>query len=302
MTAPSFTLAPTGSPLGPNALGPNVLGPGARTSAVGNEIRKGLRFAWSERLQILIELPMFAAFVLLLGPLIGQADRIATATTTGTTTWTLESETTSVMVVWFVPFTFFYMQVVKMYWRLLAEIQAGTIEQVFLSPLPSWLVVAAGRVVAALIETTVVAAATFGIVSLFVPLGIDWSLAALLPMAAGVMAAVGVSLGVAGATLVWKRVQLVNDTLMVVVMLFSASALPLIAVPDWWAVVGRFLPLTDVVGGLHLTLLTDQSLTAWGTGGYLPMLLVSVTYLVAGIGAFTLGERTAKRRGTLGRY
>ncbi|EGD42757.1 hypothetical protein NBCG_02889 [Nocardioidaceae bacterium Broad-1] len=268
------------------------------TSAIVNEIRKGLQFAWSERAQILIELPMFAAFVLLLGPLIGQADQIAT----GTTTWRLDSETTSVMVVWFVPFSFFYMQVVKMFWRLLAEIQAGTIEQVFLSPLPSWLVVATGRVVAALIETTFVAAATFGIVSLFVPLSIDWSLAALVPLAAGVVAAIGVSLGVAGATLVWKRVQLVNDTLMVVVMLFSASALPLIAVPDWWATVGRFLPLTDVVGGLHLTLLADQSLTAWGTGGYLPLLLVSVTYLLAGIGAFTLGERTAKRRGTLGRY
>lgn len=288
MTSSTFTVALAGSPLGPSAL----------ASAVGNEIRKGLRFAWSERLQILIELPMFAAFVLLLGPLIGQADRIAA----GTTTWTLDSETTSVMVVWFVPFTFFYMQVVKMFWRLLAEIQAGTIEQVFLSPLPSWLVVAVGRVVAALIETTFVAAATFGIVSLFVPLTIGWSSAGLVPLAAGVVAAVGVSLGVAGATLVWKRVQLVNDTLMVVVMLFSASALPLIAVPDWWASVGRFLPLTDVVGGLYLTLLADQPLTAWGTGGYLPMIVVSAAYLVAGIGAFTLGERTAKRRGTLGRY
>lgn len=162
--------------------------------------------------------------------------------------------------------------------------------------------IAVGRVVAALIETTFVAAATFGIVSVFVPLVIDWSIVALLPLSAGIVAAIGVSLAVAGATLVWKRVQLVNDTLLVVVMLFSASALPLIAVPNWWAAVGRFLPLTDVVGGLHRTLFTDEPLAAWGTGGYLPMLLVSAAYLVAGIAAFALGERTAKHRGTLGRH
>jgi len=46
---------------------------------------------------------------------------------------------------------------------------AGTIEQVYLSPLPSWLVAAAGRVVAALVETLVVAAGTYLIVEASCP-------------------------------------------------------------------------------------------------------------------------------------
>jgi ABC-2 type transport system permease protein len=108
-------------------------------TSLGNEVRKGLLFAWSERLQILIELPAFAAFVLLLGA--GQ--QIAA----GHVHWTLSSGRTSVMVLWFVPFMFFYMQVIKLFWRLLGEIQSGTLEQVYLSPLPSWLVVAGGRVI-----------------------------------------------------------------------------------------------------------------------------------------------------------
>jgi ABC-2 type transport system permease protein len=57
------------------------------------------------------------------------------------------------LVVAFLPFFFFYMQSVKLLWRLLAEIQTGTIEQAYLSPLPSWLVAAAGRLVAAITET-----------------------------------------------------------------------------------------------------------------------------------------------------
>lgn len=270
----------------------------AYLAAIGNEIRKGLRFAWSERLQILIELPMFAAFALLLGPLLGQGNRIAD----GTTNWTLDSHTTSILVMWFVPFTFLYMQVVKMFWRLLGEIQAGTIEQVFLSPLPSWLVVAAGRVAAAFVETLFVAAATYGIVSIFVTLHIGWTAAALLPLLLGMIAGIGLSLMIAGATLVWKRIQLVNDAVLMVVMIFSASALPLITVPGWWTDISHLLPLTDVIGGLYRVLFTDRPLSAWGMGGVIPMLIVSTAYLAAGILAFALGERTAKRRGTLGRY
>ena len=46
-------------------------------TALGNEIRKGLLFAWSERLQIAMELPFFALFILLLGPMLGAGHQIA---------------------------------------------------------------------------------------------------------------------------------------------------------------------------------------------------------------------------------
>jgi ABC-2 type transport system permease protein len=267
--------------------------------ALGNEVRKGLLHAWSERLQILIELPMFAVFILLLGPILGQGQEIAA----GHLRWSLDGARTSVLVVWFVPFIFFYMQVVKMFWRLLGEIQSGTIEQVYLSPLPSWLVAAAGRVVAALVETVIVAAATFAIVRVFVPLRIDWSVGALLPAVLLMVSAVGVSLMIAGATLVWKRIQLVNDTVMMVVLLASAAAIPLITVPGWWAAAGPFLPLTNGVAGLYRVLFLHQPATSpWGTGGLVWSLVTAGAYLIAGILLFRLGEWTAKRRGSLGRY
>ncbi|MGH7777721.1 MAG: ABC transporter permease [Candidatus Dormibacterales bacterium] len=267
--------------------------------ALRNEISKGLRFAWSERLQIMIELPMFAVFIILLGPLIGQGNRIAS----GQVNWSLHSDTTSVLIVWFVPFIFFYMQVVKMFWRILGEIQAGTLEQVFLSPLPPWLVAAAGRVVAALLETLFVAAATYAIVSVFVPIHLHWSIAALLPTIAVVIAAIGLSLIIAGATLVYKRIQMVNDGLLVLVMIFSASALPLIQVPGWWADLSHAFPLTDAIGSLYSIMVAQHPVTsAWGIGGLVPLLTIPTVYLLAGIGIFILGERVAKNRGTLGRY
>jgi ABC-2 type transport system permease protein len=267
--------------------------------ALRNEIGKGLRFAWSERLQILIEMPMFAVFVILLGPLLGQAGNVAS----GRVDWSLNSQTTSAMIVWFVPFIFFYMQVVKMFWRLLGEIQAGTIEQVYLSPLPPWLVAAVGRVAAAVLETSFVAAATYGLVSAFVTIHLHWTAAALLPAAAIMIAAIGLSLIVAGATLVYKRIQLVNDLVLLMVMLFSASALPLIHVPGWWRAASHAFPVTDGVGSLYNTMLAHRHVTAaWGIGGLVPLLTISTAYLLAGIGIFVLSERVAKNRGTLGRY
>ncbi|HEY2579847.1 MAG TPA: ABC transporter permease [Streptosporangiaceae bacterium] len=267
--------------------------------ALGNEVRKGLLFAWSERLQILIELPMFAIFILLLGPLLGQGKQLAA----GDVSWSLSSARTSVLVVWIIPFIFFYMQIIKMFWRLLGEIQTGTIEQVYLSPMPSWLVVATGRATAALLETIVVAGATYGIVSVFVPLHIGWHLAALLPAALIMVTAVGVSLMVAGATLVWKRTQLVNDTLLLIVFVFSSAAVPLIGVPRWWADVGRVFPLTNGVASLFRVLLLGRSATSpWGIGGLVWVVVTSAAYFGAGILVLRQAERTAKRRGSLGRY
>lgn len=271
----------------------------ATVIALRNEVRKGLRFAWSERVQILIELPMFAVFVILLGPLLGQGQNVAA----GRVDWSLNSHTTSAMIVWFVPFVFFYMQVVKMFWRLLGEIQAGPIEQVYLSPLPPWLVAAAGRVAAAILETLFVAAATYGIVSAFITIHLRWSAAALLPAAAVMIAAVGLSLIIASATLVYKRIQIVNDGVLMMVMIFSASALPLIHVPSWWSTASHAFPLTDGVGSLYNVMIAHRPVTtAWGVGGLVPLLTISTAYLLAGIGSFLLGEHVAKDRGTLGRY
>jgi ABC-2 type transport system permease protein len=94
-------------------------------------------------------MPFFVLMILLLGPVVAA---VGAGVASGHVHWSLHSGTTQVIVIMFVPAMFFYFQAVKLFWRLLAEIQAGTIEQVYLSPLPSWLA-AAGRLAAAPIET-----------------------------------------------------------------------------------------------------------------------------------------------------
>ena len=268
-------------------------------TALGNEIRKGLLFAWSERLQIVMELPFFTLFILLLGPMLGAGHQIAA----GHLTWTLSSRRISLLLLAFLPANFFYFQAVKLFWRLLGEVQAGTIEQVYLSPLPSWLVAAAGRLIAAIIETLILIAVSYGLVSAFVTLHFHWTAGALLPMALLVITGVGYSLIIAGMTLLWKRIQLLQETFLMLVMIFAVSALPLITVPGWFAGLGRIFPATSAVASLYGVMLGHRGVTAlWGTGGLVWVIITAAAYLTIGLGAFRLGERITRTRGTLGAY
>jgi len=203
----------------------------------------------------------------------------------------------------FLPANFFYFQAVKLFWRLLGEIQAGTIEQVYLSPLPSWLVAAAGRLVAAIIETLVLTGVTYGLVSAFVTVHFHWSAAALVPTAFLIITGVGYSLIIAGMTLLWKRIQLLQETFLLLVMVFAVSALPLFTVPGWFAAISRMFPATSAVASLYGVMLGHRGVTGlWGTGGLVWVIVTAVAYLAVGIGVFGLFERVTKTRGTLGTY
>jgi ABC-2 type transport system permease protein len=268
-------------------------------TALGNEIRKGLRFAWSERLQIAMELPFFTVFILLLGPILGAGHQIAA----GHLNWTLDSHRISLLMVAFIPTYFFYFQGVKLFWRLLAEIQTGTIEQVYLSPLPSWLVAAAGRVAAAIIETLLLMGVTYGLVSAFVTPHFHWTAAALVPTAFLMITGIGYSLIMAGMTLLWKRIQILMDVFLMLVMIFAFTALPVITVPGWFAGLGRVFPVTADIASLYGVMLGHRGVTGlWGTGGLVWVAVTAAAYLAAGLVTFRVLERVTKARGTLGAY
>ena len=264
--------------------------------AVGNETAKGLRHGWSERLQILIELPLFVTFVLLLGFTVGQGTTIAT---TGTLNWTLDPRQAGWLFVGMATFTYTYLHVQKLFWRLLAEIQAGTLEQTYLSPLPSWVHVVGGRVLAAIAETTVVVAVMYAVTSLAVPLGLHWRADTLVPLALLVVGAAGLALIVAGITLVWKRIQMLNDLVLLSVLFFSGAVLPLAEMPGWAKTIATPLFMTHAVAGLRTVMLDGRTLTLSGTSGLAWMLGTAVAWFIAGLTVFRACERIARRRGTL---
>ncbi|MGH2532634.1 MAG: ABC transporter permease [Thermomicrobiales bacterium] len=275
------------------------LGTRAALRAIGNEVYKGLLAGWSERIQILIELPLFIGTALLFFAVIGKGEEIAT----GRVDWSLDAYQTTWIFLGYVAFTFYYLQTAKLFWRLLGEIQTGTLEQVYLSPLPSWLLAAAGRVVAAVVETFFVVAAMYLAIELVVDLDVRWRIQGLLPLLFLVVGAVGYSLVIGGLALVWKRIELINDALFGVLFLFGGLLLPLDRMPGWAAAIARLFPVTHAAQSLRNVLLDGRSFsTMSGNGGLVWLTATTVAWLVAGALAFHLGEQTAKRNGSLSRY
>jgi ABC-2 type transport system permease protein len=268
-------------------------------TAIGNETVKGLRHGWGERLQILIEMPLFVIFVLLLAYTVGQGAAIAE---TGQIDWTIDPRHAAWLFIGVAAFTYTYLHLQKMFWRLLAEIQSGTLEQTYLSPLPSWVHVVGGRVVAAVAETAIVVAVTFGVTSLVVRLDLQWRVDALVPLALLIVGAAGLALVVAGITLVWKRIQMLNDLVLLGVFFFSGAVLPPAEMPGWADAVGTPLFMTHAVAGLRTVMLDGDTLAWGGTGGLAWMLGTAVAWFASGLLVFRFCERIARRQGSLSHF
>ena len=267
--------------------------------AVANEVYKGLLHAWAERAQIVLELPLFIVFFLLISAVFGRGEQIAA----GRFEWSFDSRVTSLLFVGYMGFMYFYLHTAKLFWRLLGEIQAGTIEQVYLSPLPSWLIAIAGRVAAAVLETLIVVGATYLVVSLLVEIRLAWSAAAAVPLLFLVIGSIGYSLVIGGLTLLWKRIEMINEMLLTVVAIFSGAFVPLDQLPDWMAAIGRLFPISHAIASLRGLLIDGRPVTTFaGDGGLIWVVSSGVLWLVVGVLFFAFGELTAKREGSLSRY
>lgn len=266
--------------------------------AIGNEVHKGLLHGWAERKQIALELVMFVVLFLLFAALFGQGEAIVA----GSFEWSFDALRTAWLFVGFAVFTFHYLQTQKLFWRLLGEIQTGTLDQVYLSPLPSWLVAAAGRVVATVAETAVVVGALYAGTRLAVAIDLTWRSDALIPILAVVAASVGYSLAIGGLTLRFKRVEILNDGLHLLVFFLGGAMVPLSDLPGWMAAIGRFLPITHPVEALRITFVDGEGLALTGDGGLIWLAATTAGWLVAGAVAFHLGDVATRRNGTLTRY
>lgn len=266
--------------------------------AVSNEIDKGLRFGWAERKQIVLELAMFVPLFLLFAAVAGQGDAVLA----DRFEWSFDPRRTGWLLIGFGFGMFFFLQVQKFFWRQLAEIQGGTLEQVYLSPLPWWLLAAVGRVVAAILETLVVVGVLYVAVDLAVGVDIDWRPLGLVPAGFLLVGAIGQSLIIGGLTILWKRTEILNDMLLLVLFFLGGIFIPLDDMPGWMAPIGRLLPVTHPIEAGRAVLLDGEGLTLGGDGSLLLMATLATAWFVAGALIFHGAARTARRHGTLTHY
>lgn len=289
------TPTPTPTPAhSPSALVPHGNGsattPGIRSfaTAIGNEVAKGLIDLWRGKVASFLELILFGLFFLVIAFAAGHG--------------ALQGVQVAPLLVGFVGYIFFHMQTNRLFWGLLGEMQSGTLEQMYLSPLPSWLLTI-GLQVASVVEASITALVLYLFVRLVAPVTIPPRPAALLPLVLLVVGSVGYSLILGGLTLRFKGLVILKEMFQIVVLIFGGVFVPLSRMPGWMAAIARFLPLTPGVEALRQTLLAGASLATLASDGTLLWLVGSAAiYLLLGIAIFRWCERVAKRQGTLGQY
>lgn len=185
---------------------------------------------------------------------------------------------------------------------LAREMQAGTLEQIYMSPVSASLLLFA-RLVAMLLSTTVIVAVPMIILALLLKIQIPlrWEEGAALGIT--LLGLFGFTLALSGIALVVKQIAALADLVQNLLLFLTGALVPVSHFPEWLTIISQSLPITQGIMVLRDVALSEQSLgKAWADGSLVWLCINSASYLIIGLLIFKWGERVAKVRGSLGHY
>ena len=253
-----------------------------------NEVRKGLIVTWNYRANLAIELFTLVFVFIFISFFAGGGE--------------IDSERLPGSLLGFLVWYYAAFAISSMSGGLMDEASTGTLEQLYMSPVPTWLVFL-GQVIATFVRGTALVAIVGVILWILLPVSLPLELAALPPFVLTMVGLFGFGYAIGGLTLVYKQISSVGGLLTNVLLFLNGALLPVHHFPAWLETIAVFLPTTQGIIVLRKVVIDDMSLIAvWEDGSMVFLAVQSVLYLVAGWALFNVGERVAKRRGTLGQY
>ena len=180
-------------------------------------------------------------------------------------------------------------------WELSNEALRGTLEQLYMSTLPTWLILLFRMVTAFLVNLLILAVLTvLSMLTAGVWLSIDVAaLAVLLP--ATMLGVTGLGFVVAGLTIVYKQVNAMLQLLQFVLMGIAYAPLSLSPLME-------LAPAAKGIDMVRQVMAEGRALGSFTSADWASLLLNGVCYLLVGLAVFKLLERHAMRRGLLGHY
>ncbi|EGO65808.1 ABC-2 type transporter [Acetonema longum DSM 6540] len=253
-----------------------------------NETYKGLLISWNYKFETFLQLLVMGMVFLGIGFIMGGGqvtpDRLA------------------FILVGYLMWLYSTIVISNMCYDLLGEAQAGTLEQVFMSPVPVPLILM-GRSFSTLITATIhILLLTLVMLWGFgVSIPLRWSgLPVFIVTIAGLF---GFGFMIAGATLLFKRIGQLASLTANALLFLNGSMVPVEQFPQWLAIFAKTLPTTQGVILLRQTLLETYSLhDLWRDGSLLLLLSQSAVYFGGGLLFLIWCVKKAKRAGTLGSY
>ena len=255
---------------------------------IGNEIFKRLRILWTYRLNILTQV-VTVGFIFIGASYFIENGQLNPA------------PLASVLLGYLI---WFYARVVIMSSseEMAREMQAGTLEQIYMSPAPASLLLFS-RLIAMLLSTTVIVAIPMTILALLLKIQVPLRWEEGVTLAITILGLFGFTLALSGVALIVKQIAALADLVQNLLLFLTGALVPVSHFPGWLTVISQSLPITQGITVLRDVALAQQSLgKAWADGSLILLCVNSASYLILGLLVFKWGERIAKMRGSLGHY
>jgi ABC-2 type transport system permease protein len=253
-----------------------------------NEMRKGFMILWNYRFNSISELLVMAILFIGIGFFKGDGQ--------------LEPALLAPILLGYVMWYYAQVFILNMSFNLTEEAEAGTLEQMYMSPAPMGLILV-GRVFAALITASLQILLVTAILMLLLDIRFPLYGSGLLVFLLTLFGLFGFSFFIAGLTLIFKHVSGIANLLINLLVLVNGTLVPVAKFPPWLATFATTLPTTQGIVVLRNVLLNGQSLAdAWKDGSLVLLVVNSTLYCALGWLFLQWAERTAKRQGSLGQY
>ncbi len=253
-----------------------------------NETRKGLIILWDYKFSVAIQ--MLGIFMIIIGIMFfaGQGE--------------ITNEQVASTLLGFI-ITYFAMDTLSnMSWSLMTEAQSGTLEQMYMSPAPSQLIVL-GRSFSSLISASIQVVIMLLVMIPLFGVTFNFTLDALVILAITLIGLLGFGYLMGGLTLIFKQIGPLANIIQNFVLIANGTFLPVALMPTWMASAVQLIPSTLGIVALRKVVLDGMSLSELAADGTLGILtLHSVAFFMLGWFIFAYCERIARRRGSLGQY
>ncbi|MGH9244883.1 MAG: ABC transporter permease [Acidimicrobiales bacterium] len=278
--------ATTATPVAPVVTEAPAITRGTQLRMIGNEVARGLRLRWVYRATLLPELFGGFAMYLMVQYFVGDGHILDE----------LVAETVPGMFAYVVG----YGLMLRLVSGILEERNAGTLEQVHLSPLPIWQL-ALGRLGAALAEMLL--AGTLVTAAVLVVMGVDYSfdVQALVPASLMLASAAAFALLIAAASFTYPGIGALVHIVQMLVMSVNGMFAPVELYPQWLELFAKLVPTTLGVAATRRVLVEGDSLAGlWSDGALGWLVLHTAVLVVVGWVAYQWQVRRALRDGRLG--
>jgi ABC-2 type transport system permease protein len=265
---------------------PTIRDRGGAARMVGNETVKSLRLVWSYRATLVPTLLSLSGMYLVFQYFVGG----------GRIVDDLVADTAPGMFAYVVA----YLATMRLVAGILEERNAGTLEQIHLSPLPAWML-AAGRLAAVMIEALLVATAVT--VAVLVALGVDYPLdaQALVPVALMLAGVAGFALLIGAVSFTYPGIGALVHVIQMAIMMLNGMIVVPELFPRWLEVVAKLMPSTLGIGVTRRVLVERATLgDLWADGALAWLILHTVALIGVGWVAYQWQVRRALRDGRLG--